>query len=186
LGELGNPSLFLQSKTYGFSFCIELAENGRVLVGRQGNITSPNYPKAYPKSRDIAWTIIASEYNNSRMLVLLIDDFNVGVKDPDGSCRGDWLEIREGKGPKSPYLIKYCGKVSSVVTVFGDGLFLRLHSTNSTRNKTKPNPTVAAHQPLQYWWLQSYWLKLKHDIEPAIGFSMRYKISGKITVEYVN
>lgn len=130
---------------------------------------------------------MVNEYNNSRMLVLIIDELNVGVKDPDGACRGDWLEIREGKGPKSPYLTKYCGKASGVVTVFGDGLFLRLHSTNTTRNKTKPNPTVAAHQPLQHWWLQYYLRKLKQDVEPVMGFSMRYKISGKIDgmVEFV-
>lgn len=157
-------------------FIIAVSENGHVLVGLHGNLTSRNFPKAYPKSSDFAWTIIAAEYNSSKMLVLRIDELNVGIKNPDGACLGDWLEIREGKGPKSPYLTKYCGQVTSVVTVFGDSLFIRLHSTNSTKNKSKPNPKVAAHQPLQHWWLK-YLVKKK--VEPAIGFSLRYKISGK-------
>jgi len=119
---------------------------------------------------------MAAEFNQSKMLVLLIDELNVGLEDPDGECRGDWLEVREGKGPISPYLAKICGsKSSSVLTVFHDSLHIRLHSTNSTKRRPIPNPTLAAHQPL-FWWLRNDFEK---PVEPAVGFSLRYKISGK-------
>lgn len=115
------------------------------------------------------------------MLVLLIDKMNIGTKDPDRGCLDDWLEIREGKGPKAPYLARFCGTRRSIaITVFVDGVYIRLHSTNSTKKTNKPNPTAAAHQPLQDWWLRQ--VLLKKTVKQSFGFSLRYKISGKVNM----
>lgn len=106
------------------------------------------------------------------MLTLIIENINVGFEDPDGECRGDYLEVRKGKGQLAPYLTKVCGKkLRRVLAVFHDSLFIKLHSTNSTKIKT--NPTVAAHQPL-YGWRR----RVIREVEP-VGFTMRYKVSGK-------
>lgn len=151
---------------------VSFPENGGILVGHTGNLTSPNFPKPYPKQQDFSWTILPADFNATQMLTLIFEKINIGSKEPDGECGGDYLEVRKGKGQLAPYLAKFCGnKAPRVLAVFHDSLFIKLHSTNST--KIKPNPTVAAHQPL-YGWRR----RIVREVEP-VGFTMRYKVSGK-------
>lgn len=68
----------------------------------------------------------------ARTLTLIFEDFEVGYRDPNtGSCDGDYVEIREGKGFLSPFLARLCGhRPPDPITTFSESLYIKVHTAN--------------------------------------------------------
>ncbi|XP_032240944.2 tolloid-like protein 1 [Nematostella vectensis] len=149
--------------------CALSHENGEILVESRGRLMSPNFPRPYPRSRDLSWTILPRRMRSNDVLALVFEFFLVGTAKPDGECEnGDYLEIREGKGELAPYLVKLCGaRKPFVIAVPRDSLYVRLHATNDTVAIVTPSPTLS---------IQSRRI-LRNSEEKRIGFLLDYRIT---------
>lgn len=116
------------------NFVLYILEHGGTIFAKSGSFHSPNYPFPYTVSRDRIW-IITIRHSNKTSLTLIFDDFSVGSSDGSGTCKNDYLDIRNGKGFLSQYLIQLCGnKKPDPITVLGESIYIRLHSQLVTRN----------------------------------------------------
>ena len=140
-----------------FSF----TECGGTLFAEQGSFTSANFPSTYPSDakRDCIWIITTTQQKQQQQindprqqkqrrrhgkmtsLTLYFDNFNVGTgkSRKTGQCEDDYIEVREGKGFLSPYIVRYCGDESpSPVTTTSGSLYVRFHTSgNNTNNNAK-------------------------------------------------
>ena len=108
---------------------MSFSENGdSTIFSRSGSFKSPNHPGPYSVSRDRVW-IITTEKHHKNSLTLIFQNFSVGTNDRTGICKNDYLDIRNGKGFLSPYLIQFCGNVTpDPITVLSESIYVRLHS----------------------------------------------------------
>ena len=61
---------------------------GGILSGTSGNISSPNYPRFYPRSALCEWTITV---NTNKTIEIVINDF---ILESSSTCQFDYLQIR--------------------------------------------------------------------------------------------
>ena len=95
-------------------------------------------------AKDCIWIITTTKkekYNNVyTALTLLVEQFNVGNPKSEitGECEDDYVEVREGKGFLSPYIVRYCGRESPapIITMSGS-LYVRFHISGKNANKVK-------------------------------------------------
>ena len=100
-----------------------------------------NFPKPYPENtkRDCLWVVSTTrnkKYKNFfTSLTLSFDSFNVGSPEYNHNCQDDYVEIREGKGYLSPYIVRYCGdrKPAPIITMSGS-LYVRFHISGNLGN----------------------------------------------------
>lgn len=136
-------------------------ECGGTIFAEQGSFTSANFPSQYPSDvkRDCIWIITTTKQQkldkndvkyprhqkhqrrrNGKMtsLTLFFDNFKVGngKSRTTGKCEDDYVEVREGKGFLSPYIVRYCGGESpSPVTTTSGSLYIRFHTSGKNNNK---------------------------------------------------
>lgn len=128
-----------------------VVECGGTLFASKGSFTSMNYPNQYPLAtkQDCIW-IITTTQNNPRgekypSLTLLFDKFNVGTSKSKnhGVCKDDYIEVREGKGFLSPYIVRYCGdKTPMPITTMSGSLYVRFHVSGKNFNKSLATPNM--------------------------------------------
>lgn len=130
--------------------CSKLSECGGTLFANSGSFTSPNFPHEYPQNteKDCIWIITrtkgAKEGKHYTSLSLIFNKFNVGspVDEQTGLCEDDYVEIREGKGFLSPYIVRYCGNISPApVTALSGSLYVRFHVSGKNANEAKSGLT---------------------------------------------
>lgn len=119
------------------------------MFASKGSFTSMNYPDQYPLAtkRDCMW-IITTTQNKPRdskhpSLTLLFDKFNVGTpkSKTSGLCEDDYIEVREGKGFLSPYIVRYCGDITPLpITTMSGSLYVRFHMSGKRENKSLASP----------------------------------------------
>lgn len=142
---------------YIFFIIILSTECGGTLFATQGSFTSANFPSIYPRDvkRDCIWIITtpSSQKNNNKNLrshggkktsltLFFGDDFNVGSEKSrtTDQCEDDYIEIREGKGFLSPYIVRYCGNRSpSPVTTTSGSLYVRFHTSGKQKKQQSNN-----------------------------------------------
>ncbi|XP_066927328.1 bone morphogenetic protein 1 homolog [Clytia hemisphaerica] len=124
--------------------CTKITDCGGTLFAVKGSFTSTNFPSRYPMDvkRDCIWIISTTqtkERNGKKTsLTLIFDQFHVGNEKnrKTGQCEDDYVEIREGKGFLSPYIVRYCGNtLPSPVTTTSGSLYVRLHTSGKNNNK---------------------------------------------------
>ncbi|CAL4160283.1 unnamed protein product, partial [Meganyctiphanes norvegica] len=81
---------------------------GGAVTGFSGEITSPNYPNAYPDVNDCTWTIATMD---DSAISFTLNDFDTYAEENHG-----YLEIRDGPDSHSPLLGKYWGHDGTVPT----------------------------------------------------------------------
>ncbi|XP_047482510.1 LOW QUALITY PROTEIN: cubilin-like [Penaeus chinensis] len=106
---------------------------GGYLYGPEGVISTPNYPENYDPGLRCKWQI---RVGFGRTIRLEFDSFKVTNTTP--ICGGDYLLIRNGDSPSSPFLGagKFCGTATPQVTDSSSNvLSLEFVSDNSDGNK---------------------------------------------------
>ena len=76
-------------------------------------------------------------------LTLIFNKFDVGKpsNDETGHCEDDYVEVREGKGFLSPFIVRYCGKRKPApITTVAGSLYIRFHI--SGKNRKNPTDTL--------------------------------------------
>lgn len=141
-----------------------LLECGGTIFAEQGSFTSANFPSQYPSDvkKDCIWIITTTKqqrqsdkndvkdlrhqkrqrrrHGKMTSLTLFFDNFNVGngKSRTTGKCEDDYIEVREGKGFLSPYIVRYCGGESpSPVTTTSGSLYVRFHTSGKNNKANK-------------------------------------------------
>ena len=117
------------------------SECGGTLFASKGSFISMKFPKQYPKDteQDCLWVISTTRnkrYKNFyTSLTLLFDSFDVGTSEYNHNCQDDYVEVREGKGYLSPYIVRYCGdrQPAPIITMSGS-LYVRFHISGNLGN----------------------------------------------------
>uniref|UniRef100_A0A1A9WD06 Cubilin n=1 Tax=Glossina brevipalpis TaxID=37001 RepID=A0A1A9WD06_9MUSC len=115
----------LVSATYHISanvtFLNSLAECGGHFTASYGIIKSPSWPFSYPPNMACTWEIVAS---TGHQIELRVQNFTL-----ENTCKGDVLEIRNGRYSSSPLIGRYCGSdIPSRITSFTNSLFVKFTS----------------------------------------------------------
>ncbi|XP_047128449.1 bone morphogenetic protein 1 homolog isoform X1 [Hydra vulgaris] len=111
--------------------CTKLTECGGTIFATSGSFAS--YPNRYQQemNKDCVWIITtAIKFNSRSSLTVIFNDFSVGKPSHDqtGNCEDDYLEVREGKGFLSPFIVRYCGqRKPAPITTLAGSLYIRLH-----------------------------------------------------------
>ena len=93
---------------------------GGVSKGRNGHLTSPNYPNLYPNNESCVYTISQPNDTYIKLKILL---FNLTM---DTTCNDDYLEIRDGITAESPLIGKFCGTdISTTIVSSQNNIWLR-------------------------------------------------------------
>lgn len=114
----------------GFRLEWQIEGCGGILTHPRGEITSPNYPNAYPHETECEWTITV-EYGSSIQITVI--DFDM---ESSGSCDYDGLIIANGANRSHEYA-KLCHTNTKpiVITSNGHQVFLKFYSDASTVGK---------------------------------------------------
>jgi len=116
------------------------------MFARKGSFTSSNFPARYPMDvkRDCIWIVTTTQkkerHNKKTSLTLYFDKFNVGNEKSrlSGQCEDDYVEVREGKGYLSPYIVRYCGNtIPSPITTTSGSLYVRFHTSGKNKKKAE-------------------------------------------------
>ena len=100
------------------------------MTGDGKNFTSPNYPKSYPVDSECIWTIGTAPGDT---IELRFHDFHL---ENTGTCRFDFVEIRQGSTRNSPLIGKFCAStIISPINSIGNSLFIRLVSDGTVSEK---------------------------------------------------
>lgn len=108
-------------------------------------------------------------------LTLFFDNFNVGngKSRTTGKCEDDYIEVREGKGFLSPYIVRYCGGESpSPVTTTSGSLYVRFH----TSGKNKRNKDINKNDAKKL-------LKATDDVDKQVNLFTGFKANFKTDSE---
>nr|DBA17563.1 TPA: hypothetical protein GDO54_002989 [Pyxicephalus adspersus] len=114
----------------GFRASYSTVNCGGTFVSPTGSVFSPGFgTQEYLPFSDCTWTIIAPLGSKVR---LAFTSFNL---ESSKTCSYDWLEIRDGVLPTSPFLgSRHCGKEDiQPITSTSNGLILRFVSDSSTQ-----------------------------------------------------
>ena len=84
-------------------FCLAVCPNLTTLDESSGVITSPFYPRRYPKNQRCSWQIIASK---GKRIVLDIEYMHIG---DCGDCSCDYLEVDYGLSSDGVSTGRKCG-----------------------------------------------------------------------------
>ena len=98
-----------------------------------GTITLPDYPNLpYSENSDYVWVIRLSEISKA-IEITFQDRFDI---EDSPSCSHSYVEVRDGDGPNSMLVGRYCGSTApSVITSSTNTLYIRFHSSpNQTTN----------------------------------------------------
>lgn len=105
---------------------------GGTYTGHTGVIRSPFYPDAYPAGRDCEYRIVAPL---AHVIRLEFQDFEVEGAD-GGSCRYDYVEIRDGGHANGTRLSKLCGVgLPDPVTSLYNEMYIAFHTDGSVQNR---------------------------------------------------
>ncbi|KAF2368216.1 EGF-like domain, partial [Trinorchestia longiramus] len=105
---------------------------GGILQEADGFISSPGFPRGnYPNRQDCLWTI---KVRPGRTIRLEFDVMRIANTTPN--CMDDYLLIRNGDSPSSPYLGqgRYCGRVSPPPLVTASNIATLQFKTDSSNN----------------------------------------------------
>ena len=92
--------------------------------------TSPEYPKSYPINSECMWTIGTAPGDT---IELKFHEFHL---ENSGTCRYDFVEIRQGATGHSPLIGKFCAStIISPIKSTGNSLFIRLVSDGTVSEK---------------------------------------------------
>ncbi|XP_050301020.1 bone morphogenetic protein 1-like isoform X2 [Anthonomus grandis grandis] len=95
-----------------------------------GSISSPNYPKYYPASKDCAWHIRTLPGHRLRLAFM---NFNL---ESHPECYFDYVQIFDGDSSKSPQIGRYCGpKVPHLIVSAENQLYMTFKSDNNVHKK---------------------------------------------------
>ena len=97
----------------------------------KNEITTPNYPRSYPRSKRCNWDIKVPQ---GQHIELEFNDFRL---ESHSRCDYDYLQVYDGRSASSRSLIgKYCGssKPSKIIS-HGNTLFLYWRSDSGTQFK---------------------------------------------------
>ncbi|CAK8682879.1 unnamed protein product [Clavelina lepadiformis] len=105
---------------------------GKLTATPDGEVSSPNYPAAYPADTNCTWTISAPEPNGHISLIFTHMDFYF---DPysDGVCGTyDYLEVLDGPTLTSPPFSLYCGTaLPPVITSYTNSFTMTMISQSA-------------------------------------------------------
>ena len=103
---------------------------GGHLSGDSGSFTSPEYPDKYPSDKKCVWIISVSR---GKTIELSFEDFQT---ENDGSCKYDYVEVRNGLRIQDPLVGKYCGTANiPLIRSSGSSLFIKFTSDKSVSEK---------------------------------------------------
>uniref|UniRef100_H2ZHT6 Metalloendopeptidase n=1 Tax=Ciona savignyi TaxID=51511 RepID=H2ZHT6_CIOSA len=99
---------------------------GRTLQTTTGNITSPNWPAAYPAYSDCEWRISVTPGEK-----IVMDFTSLNVFRSRG-CWYDYIEIRDGHWERSPLIGRYCGtSLPPQITSTDSRIWMKFRSTSN-------------------------------------------------------
>lgn len=108
------------------------SEDGVVLTGMSGNISSPMFPDVYPPRQTCRWIISAPQ---GHRVQLSFHTFQLETCLLPFICTCDYIRIRDGNDEKSPSLGKFCGG-NKPPFIQSSGRFLWVEFvTDRTRNE---------------------------------------------------
>ena len=98
-----------------------------------GVIRSPRYPRRYPANRNCTWII---HVDNGLQIHLNFTQFRLEPASEVNSRCYDYLEIRNGRRPDSPFIGQFCGSgpIPDIIS-HSNYLFIRFISDPSMQNK---------------------------------------------------
>eukprot|EP00795_Rhopilema_esculentum_P014104 gene14104-5092_t len=100
---------------------------GGSLSGDTGTFTSPDYPRAYPRSRVCTWVITARALHSVQ---LRFTTFNMQTGAP---CNTDYVEVRNGDSEASPLIGRYCGSaLPALLNSTGTKMFVKFVSNSDS------------------------------------------------------
>lgn len=84
---------------------------GKLLLGVEGEITSPGFPSTYPKNRRCVWQITTDP---GKSIALGVKDglFNVEEGSSINTCDNDYVAVYDGDGKNSRKIGPFCGNTS--------------------------------------------------------------------------
>ena len=101
---------------------------GGQINANTGTISLPSFPtQPYPSNIDCAWRI---ELQNTTKAISLAFNSNFDIQDSP-SCSSSYVEVRDGDGPNSMLVGRYCGSAApSVIKSSTNTLYIRFHSSS--------------------------------------------------------
>uniref|UniRef100_A0A671XF34 Cubilin n=1 Tax=Sparus aurata TaxID=8175 RepID=A0A671XF34_SPAAU len=110
----------------GFRAVYEVACGGT--LSGTGQLRSPYHPNAYPHNKDCEWVI-----NQSEGYVVTLNFLSFDVE--GGSCRYDFVEVRDGSTSSSPLLGTFCGaSIPPRVQSTQRSMYVRFKTDSSVNN----------------------------------------------------
>ena len=103
------------------------------LTSTSGTFALPTYPsQPYASNRDYIWIIRLQDVSKA---ITLTFQSRFDIQDSP-SCSASYVEVRDGDGPNSMLVGRYCGSTApSVITSSTNTLYIRFHSSsNQTTN----------------------------------------------------
>ena len=91
------------------AFCSSFSDDcSTYITTASGSIKSPSFPGNYPANKHCTWLIEVSKGKN---ISLMFTQFDVYQGSNPGTCRNDYVEIRDGLTDSSPLIGgKYCNQ----------------------------------------------------------------------------
>ncbi|CAG9771064.1 unnamed protein product [Ceutorhynchus assimilis] len=110
--------------------CIEGDCVHDIFVPPYGSISSPNYPKYYPASKDCAWHVRALPGHRIRLAFM---NFNL---EAHPECYFDYVQIFDGDSSKSSQIGRYCGpRVPQLIVSSDNQLYMTFKSDSNIHKK---------------------------------------------------
>lgn len=102
-----------------------------MLLNAFGTLSSPGYPHINQEPRSCVWKISVS---SGEVIILTVKDFDM---ETSWNCETDFMEIRDGHGPPSKLIGRYCGnnKPPTQITSTGNRLWIKLRLNGFSRRK---------------------------------------------------
>ena len=104
-----------------------------------GSIKTPSHPsQPYPNNADYFWTIKVPDFSKAVELTFH-RTFDI---EQTSDCTGSYLEVRDGDGPDSVLVGRFCGSVRpSPISSSTNSLYIHFHSSNNQTMNTGFNAT---------------------------------------------
>lgn len=113
-----------------FSLSYRNVACGGIVSDSEENITSLDYPSAYPVNTECIWIVDFPRGSQVKVKFLDLDmDDHQGIE----GCDRDYIVIRNGKYPSSPAIGKFCGTYTpSEITSMSSDIWIEFHSDDSS------------------------------------------------------
>ncbi|XP_033761795.1 cubilin-like [Pecten maximus] len=117
---------------------------GGVYTALQGNLQSPNYPNAYPASKECIYSI---NQPNGNSVTLTFTAFDVEGSS-GGLCAFDYVEVRDGGSETSPLLGHFCGaEIPDPISTTQNLMWVKFVTDSSIQNLGFAASYISARVP---------------------------------------